>query len=217
MPRRKFGRDRLPDERDHNYPIENTPSRRLYRYWNANGWWGDQGYTSECVGYAFAHWLEDGPITHKGKAPLVSPGKIYRDAQVLDEWVGTDYDGTSIRGGAKALSSMGWVSEYQWTWDITVLINALLEQGPVVLGTNWTTGMDNWDKEGVIRAAGRTLGGHAYLANGINLKRGLIRCKNSWGRAWCRQGLFYIPIEDMEDLIHDDGEVCLAIECPKLA
>jgi hypothetical protein len=43
-----------------------TPTPRVSRYWNANGWWGDQGTTSQCTIFAWLHVEHDGPITHRG-------------------------------------------------------------------------------------------------------------------------------------------------------
>ena len=212
MKKRKFGRDRLRDNRDYDYLIMAPTSRRPWRYWNDNGWWGDQGFTSQCVGYAFAHYLEDGPITHRDVAPVATPRKIYTLAKTLDEWEGTSYEGTSVRGGAKALQAMGWISEYRWTWDLMTLVDTILDVGPVVVGTAWKSGMDNWSRSGVLDVSGRTLGGHAYIVNGVNVSKGLFRMKNSWGRSWCKRGHAYITFDGMRKLIEEDGEVCLAIE-----
>lgn len=214
--KRRFGRIYVRDERDDAYPILlKRASRRTSRYWNQNGWWGDQGYTPRCVGYAFAHWCEDGPVTHRGKPPIADPQVIYETAQDVDEWEGDDYEGTSIRGGAKAMQEMGFVSEYRWTKSLRTLVTTVLELGPVVVGTAWWSGMSEPNKSGRIRISGEIAGGHAYLLNGVNTKRQLFRIKNSWGRGWGVNGTAYIGFDDMGLLIEDmDGEVCLATEVP---
>ena len=214
---RKFGRIYLADERDANYPIRMMKTRRTYRYWNANGWWGDQLDTPFCIGYAWAHWLDDGPVTHgKTKPPLVNPAELYRRAQELDVWPGSNYEGSSIRGGVKAVKSLGYVSEYRWTCTLSALVNAVLEQGPVVVGTLWWAGMSHPDKQGVLRATGYVEGGHAYVINGVNTRKAMFRIKNSWGRGWGLGGLAWVPFEDMGRLIEDaDGECCLATEVKK--
>src|SRR4051812_40763148 len=77
-----------------------------YKYWNDSGWWGSQGDTPRCVGYALAHYMEDGPITHSGKdeQPVVDPNNIYDWANANDEWAADGpHDGTSGRAGAQYL------------------------------------------------------------------------------------------------------------------
>ena len=211
-----LGRYHIPDERDKKFLIEDKLSLPKTiiksKYWDANGWWGNQGNTSQCVGYAWAHWIEDGPIGHDGVPPIVHPTLIYREAQKVDEWVGEKYDGTSVRGAAKYLKTTNRISSYLWTYDINVLINTVLTQGPVVVGTNWYTSMFTPDKNGVIRVLGRVAGGHAYVINGIDRNTNLFRIKNSWGKTWGKSGHAFISFTDMARLIREKGEVCLAIE-----
>ncbi len=211
----KLGRLPSSDERDKKHLIRPLgASDRLSRYWNANGWWGDQGHRPHCVGFAWTHWVEDGPVTHGGIAPIVVPSDVYREAQKVDEWTGENYDGTSVRAGAKVLQSKGLISEYKWAWNLDTLIYAILEMGPVVVGTNWYTGMFFPDSKHVISINGRIEGGHAYLINGVNVTKKLFRIKNSWGREWGNKGHAYISFEDMAKLIAEDGEICIGTENP---
>lgn len=211
-----LGRVFRADIRDRNYLIENILGLRstllTSKYWDSNEWWGDQGYTPQCVGYAWAHWIEDGPIKHGGTPPIIHPSLIYSEAQKLDEWIGENYEGTSVRGGAKYLKNTGKISSYLWTYDLSVLINTILTKGPVVVGTNWYMGMFYPNKNGLIKATGRLSGGHAYVINGVDLKTKLFRIKNSWGQSWGQKGFAYISFSDMQRLIRENGEVCLAIE-----
>jgi hypothetical protein len=193
-----------------------------YRYWWANGWWGNQGHLPHCVGFSWLHWIEDGPITHSatrtaGTGPLMDPSELYREAQKVDQWPGESYDGTSVRAGAKILMSRGLVGGYRWAWDAGTVVRALLTTGPVVVGTWWYSEMfvPKPDKESgklLIRAQGSKAGGHAYLINGVNTEKGLVRVKNSWGQEWGSNGHAYMPIEDLDKLVKDQGEACLAIE-----
>ena len=213
----QLGRIHIPDNRDNKYLIENKltlrPSLLTSKNWNDNTWWGDQGQTPMCVGYAWSHWIEDGPITHKSRTrPIVSPTLIYKESQKLDEWVGENYDGTSVRGGAKYLKKTGKISSYLWTFDLNVMINTVLTVGPVVVGTNWYNTMFYPDRNGLLRVGGRVAGGHAYEINGVDTVRQLFRIKNSWGRTWGQQGHAYISFSDMRRLINENGEVCLAVE-----
>jgi hypothetical protein len=211
-----LGRVFIPDERDKKYLIEDKltlPKTILSsKYWDDNGWWGNQGNTSQCVGYAWAHWIEDGPIGHDGVAPIIPPSLIYTEAQKVDEWVGENYEGTSVRGAAKYLRNTNNISSYLWTYDVNVLISTILTQGPVVVGTNWYSSMFTPDRNGVIRVVGRISGGHAYVINGVDTNTKLFRIKNSWGKNWGKSGHAYISFSDMAKLIRENGEVCLAIE-----
>jgi len=193
-------------------PTPSTTPKRKSMYWESNEWWGNQGNTSQCVGYAWAHWIEDGPIRHGGIPPIVDPTYIYVNAQKIDEWPGENYDGTSIRAGAKFLKSINKISSYYWAFDLKTLIDTVLYLGPVVCGTNWYHGMFYPNASGVIRPTGRVLGGHAYVINGIDIDKKLFRIKNSWGQRWGKNGFAYISFTDMEKLIRENGEICIAAE-----
>lgn len=211
-----FGRLVSEDSRDKQFLISavipTAAPTITSKYWYAGGWWGDQGWLPQCVGYSWAHWVEDGPVTHKGLAPIVPPDEIYFGAQKLDIWDGEDYEGTSVRAGAKYLQEKGYISEYRWAWDVDTLVDAVLTKGPVVVGTYWYKDMIRPDSKYIIRPTGQIVGGHAYLVNGVNTKTKLFRIKNSWGRNWGKKGHAYISFEDMAKLIRDAGEICLAIE-----
>lgn len=192
--------------------LAEEPSKKTKQAWNPSGWWGDQQQTSKCVGFGFAHYIEDGPVTHKGQAPIADPNKIYEIAQDLDQWPGNDYDGTSVLAGAKALVQMGFIKEYRWAYTLSDMIEAVLELGPVVVGTNWYEAMFKPDEKGLIKIGGDIAGGHCWKVDAVNVKTKLFRLKNSWGREWGRKGFADIRFLDMERLIHEDGEICIATE-----
>jgi len=205
--RKRFGRHFVADDRDSKYKIRRTATERAYRYWYDNSWWGDQLATPHCVGFAWTHWLTNVPVVN-----YLDPDGVYTLAQRFDEWKGSNYDGTSVRAGAKVLKMLGLIKRYEWCWDVNVLTNAVLERGPVVVGTNWYRGMEVPDRNGLISVTGKLLGGHAYLITGVNLHREAFRIKNSWGRKWGLDGRAYVSFDDMDKLIQAQGEVCLAVE-----
>lgn len=209
------GRVYSKDDRDLKYLIADSPlyvkTALTQRYWDANQWWGDQGKTPQCVGYAWAHWIDDGPIIHPGPHPVIAPQLIYTEAQKIDEWPGENYNGTSVRAAAKYLKSINKISSYLWAFDINTLINTVLNIGPVVVGTDWYYSMF-FPKRGIIKATGFIVGGHAYVINGVDLKTKYFRIKNSWGQGWGDKGHAFISFADMQKLMNKRGEVCLAVE-----
>lgn len=215
-----LGRIHAPDARDAAFPLRAllpaTPSARSRRYWHANGWWGDQGATSQCVAYAWTHYLEDGPVTQNAPRtpPVVQPAWLYDEAKLVDEWPGVDYDGTSVRAGAKVLQALGYLAAYHWAANVREILEALLEVGPVVMGTNWYEGMFEPDESGIVAVEGALAGGHAYVLDGVNRSAsgGLVRLKNSWGRGWGTHGFAWLHVDDLARLLAEDGEACLATE-----
>lgn len=221
-----LGRLYVPDNRDKGYPMRGLFSAMhpedvgvYYRYWWPQGWWGDQGARPHCVAYSWTHWLEDGPVTQRpktaGAGPCVDPEVVYSEAQKVDMWEGEAYEGTSVRAGAKILQSFGFITNYYWASSLADVVMALLTKGPVVVGTDWYDGMFETDSEGFIHATGPASGGHAYLLNGVNIKRKVFRVKNSWGRSWGNNGHAWISFDDMAKLMDNYGEACLATEIEK--
>ena len=208
-----LGRRIAADKRDHDYLLAALPQdtiTRRYRYWWGNGAWYDQGNTPSCVGHAFAHYLEDGPVTQPNL--VADPFSIYHAAQQVDEWAGTDYDGTSVRAGAKVLASRGLISSYLWAWELETVITTVLEVGPVVMGTDWFEAMFATDANGYVHAEGDVAGGHAWVINGVNRNTRTFRGKNSWGRSFGIGGHFKISFDDVALLLARDGEACRAVE-----
>lgn len=212
-----LGRLEIPDSRDADYPLSAVlpalAPTRTYRYWNDTQWWGDQGSRPWCVAYAWLHWLEDGPVTHKLPVePAYPPSEIYHRAQQIDQWPGENYDGTSVRAGAKALVERNMISAYHWAWEVSVLTYALLTTGPVVLGTRWYQGMFQPDQDYFLHPTGNVAGGHAYVLNGVNVEKERFRVKNSWGRNWGNNGRAWMSFETVQKLLNEQGEACMAME-----
>jgi hypothetical protein len=217
-----LGRTPAPDDRDKKFRMETILRPRApgvtHKYFWDNAYWGDQGRTSQCVAYAWMHWVEDGPITHAprkpGTDPKIAPASVYARAQQIDEWEGSDYEGTSVRAGAKVLMEQGLISSYRWAWNVETVVQALLTTGPVVVGTWWYDSMFYPNDKGLLTISGQRAGGHGYVLNGVNTKTKMIRVKNSWGKLWAKAGRAWISFADMDRLIREDGEAVLAVEVP---
>lgn len=215
-----FGRIESPDIRDELFPVSSilpTTSFITEKYWYPDGWWGNQGQTTHCVAFSWLHWIEDGPVVQdfdaKRVKPMVDPKAFYTACRDRDGIPGTDYLGTSVRAGAKVLKELGLITEYRWATNINEVINTLLNVGPMVVGTKWFKNMNTPNAKGIIDIGGTQDGGHAYVLNGIDTKKGYIRIKNSWGRdTWGVQGHAFIKIDDFQKLLASRGEACIALE-----
>lgn len=213
----KFGRLPAPDARDLAHPMRLAldPEAPLpsYKYWTP-GAIQNQGDFGICVGAAWDGWLRCSPTR------TLVPGMmqaIYRAAIAIDEWPENDNDvemqfGTSVRAGAKALAAWNRVAEYLWATDMAAMKRWLLTKGPVVMGTNWWSGMMAVDSSGYVNLTGSVEGGHAWLVTGYSSTRRRFRCVNSWGASFGQNGRFWVREDDMARLLAEDGEGCTAIE-----
>lgn len=223
-----LGRHEAPDSRDNGYratdapPADDTATRlavaRGWRYWWPQGWWGDQGATPQCVAYSWLHLLEDGPVTHAPRAPetppLADPAPFYAECQLNDEWSGVDYDGTSVRAGAKVAQRHRHIGAYLWAFDVDQVTDCLLRKGPVIAGTVWLNSMFWPRADGRLRVdpdSGEA-GGHAYKLDGVNTATRRFRLKQSWGRSWGRNGFAYVGYDDLAWLLAHGGECCMPTE-----
>ena len=217
-----LGRRISKDDRDRGYLMtrllrkEILPTRKTWKIGAANL---DQGDTGTCVGNAWANFLRSAPI--QTTATEQTAWQIYDYAIRLDEWTDNDNDtdrqmGTSVRAGAEAVTQMGRLKSYLWAFELQPAVEWVLTMGPCVLGTNWYTSMFRPDAQGIvqIKPRDRVEGGHCYLWRGVDTKRAMAHCVNSWGDGWnpVMSGDFLIPLRDVERLIREDGEVATAVE-----
>lgn len=213
------GLGRLPalDFRDKGYLLARPKELAgvTARYWHL-GTVLDQGDTPQCVAYAGEAYLLSGPVTNK---QWQTPQDLYNECQKIDEWAGTPHDGTSVRALFKVLQKLGYVSQYEWAFDIHTIIDYLMRSGPLVFGTDWLTEMFAIDDRGFIRADGNVEGGHGYPIVGLNTqkkcrhdKRGALRMQNNWGKSWGQHGRAWLCFCDAEALIKASGEACTSTE-----
>lgn len=164
-----------------------TPRKRPYN----EGPRLDQGATPHCVGFSARGLLQAAPI-------MVLPGRgpdghlLYHLAQEQDEWPGTNYDGSSVSGGCKAMQTLGYIENYAWFTSLDEIIAWTNGgYGTVIVGTNWYASMDNVDASGFIIAPSgfaTPIGGHAYRLNWWDVKKQGFLMINSWGYGWGMNG-----------------------------
>jgi hypothetical protein len=201
---------RLPsfDPNSRQFPIRTLlPARPLRSYTWSCATILDQGNVGACTGFAWAHELAARPKIHPADNALGM--SLYHQAQQLDEWPGSDYEGSSVLGAAKAVQQRGYMREYRWAFGLQDALAAIAWHGPVIFGINWHRGMSQPDAAGLIHATGPVDGGHAIMGNAVSLRRQAVRLQNSWGRGFGIDGSCWISFSDLEYLLQHDGECCV--------
>ncbi len=175
-------------------------------------WWSpsvlDQGKQGSCVAHGWVHSVNATPQTHRYDHPFAVG--IYDLARKMDEWPGEDYEGTSVRAGAKACQSRGLISSYAFTQDVKEAVLWLLNRRPIVIGVDWYSGMFDAKKENryFIKPTGSIEGGHCVMVDGVRYVEGgkgsdYLRIQNSWGRDWGYNGRAKISFADFEKLLSE--------------
>lgn len=244
MTERKLDRVYQLDWRSLDYPVTQHPrmatAAKLPRSytWSCNAWL-DQGQEGACVGVGFTHDLVAKPRVVTGVDMVFARERVYWEAQKIDPWDGGAYpgaapfyEGTAVLAGAKVLTSMGFYSGYTWGLTLEQMAVGVGYTGPAVIGVDWFEGMFDTDASGFIRPTGAAVGGHCLLTNGVRIvwKSGSARTsfadvdrakswfllRNSWSRAWGVDGSAKISFEDMDLLLHREGDVCFPVRTAKV-
>lgn len=201
-PQRGLGRVYIPNPGSRRYPVSAALRRTAYTpaNWKSRRWqmggprptrltWRDQSWTSKCVEFGETHILMLEPIVRFDAAELTRG--LYEWAQANDYWPGTEptYYGTSVDAGLQfLLHQIKVIKEYRWVTsmdDVLARLSATAKNGggPIVVGTDWYTGMDNENGKGVWTPDGTYRGGHCWVVRGHHSpsakRSGKILCGNS--------------------------------------
>lgn len=186
----------------------------------------DQGYEGACVGFGWTAELLGSPrpdpkadVT-KGEAYAKS---IYREAQRIDEWPGEEYEGTSVLAGAKVVQSKGHIGMYRWAFSIEEVRDAVIAEGPVVIGVPWYEAMYHTRPSGLVEVGGPLVGGHCLTLREYHPGKRLrgedyhsrfkgFTWRNSWGPGYGVNGDGFIRYEDLRDLLNEWGEACVPVQ-----
>lgn len=212
------------DERSRNFGISTllAPQEPRAKYWSP-GVTTDQGYEGACVGHAWTGELTAAPKPFKALPEQANAlaKRVYKRAQELDPWPGEDYSGTSVLAGAKAIKELGYFEQYRWAFTVEQVRDAIIAEGPVVIGINWYDSMYETQPNGLVEVSGKYVGGHALVLTGYGPRarlkgvkgtHELFRWKNSWGSTYGINGLGLIKIEDLEFLLNHQGEACVPMD-----
>lgn len=217
------------DPQSHQYPIQLPPAnqpRPTSIYWGNPTITLDQGQEGACVGYAWTNNLLSLPnktqLTQTQATTFAR--QLYHQAQQNDEWPGENYSGTSVLAAAKILKTQGHITQYRWAFNINQILDALAYNGPIVLGIPWYQSMYQTTPEALVTVDGNKVGGHAITATGYGTRTfkystkpgakpthplDVIRWRNSWGPTYGNNGDAYITIEDLAQVLKENGEACV--------
>jgi C1A family cysteine protease len=216
-----LGRFAARDPRDANHSLVSLLTRGAVKAVPLTSkQWGhgkvlDQGQTSRCVAFAWTGFLEAAPKKTTAAKLVGEPAinELYARAQQLDEWPGEAYNGTSVRGGAKAMQERGLIAEYLWATTVAELKAFICSRGTVIVGSDWFEEMFYPEHHnGYLVTEGANVGGHAWLVIGYNKAKDEFTMVNSWGPTWGSKGTAKIKSADMQKLLDLGAEVCTAIE-----
>ena len=220
---RVFDWSPLHDERSRNYSISslvhNVKPRKVM--WQ-EGIVLDQGNEGACVGFG---WMAE--VLAEPASPDLQPSesfanqlafKYYDLAKKADDWPGEDYEGTSVLAGAKVMKAEGFIQSYRWCFSVEQVRDAIIAEGPVVIGIPWRQNMYSTGSNGVVKVSGAVVGGHCLTITGYDpaMKIGnktyeVFRWRNSWGKDYGVDGSGYIKYTDLAKLLADNGEACVPI------
>jgi hypothetical protein len=162
----------------------------------------DQGSEGACVGYGWSDWHNCKPKGYMNQVDDDYAYGWYKRAQELDPWYGTDYEGTTVRAGAKVAFERGLLDTYVWASNFDELDTWLLTQGPLVVASNWYNSMDHLTSDNFtpVKLDSGVRGGHCYLIYG--LQDGIYYFQNSWGDDYADGGTFYMTRTGLEKLAY---------------
>lgn len=232
----------LPDIRDRIYQPTLKPLRTSI-YPNIAFTVRDQGEGSSCTGFALAHVID--VLLHRGdlvgEPKRVSARMLYEMAKRNDEWTGTAYEGSSIRGAINGFYRNGicseslspddapgeWVLTYEMNKDARLTrlgafyrvqpdlsdYHAALNENGVIYASAQIH--ENWktpSPEGMIEPGGQPAGGHAFAIVGYDSEGFWIL--NSWGAEWGKHGTAHVRYEDWAATMMDAWVLQLGVRAP---
>jgi hypothetical protein len=190
------------------------------RYWTP-GLCLNQGEEGACVPHGVEGEALASPVRVKPPEPQALAFDGYDWCRRNDPFPGEDYDGTDVNTGMKWGRLMGWWTGWRWAFNMLELRTAL-EEGPVVIGVDWLSGMYE-APGGVLEARGQVVGGHCILVTGYTpdhkpsrQMRGYpqpaYRLRNSWSADWGINGTAYTRAEDLDRILFQaGGEAAVAV------
>lgn len=179
----------------------------------------DQGQIGSCTGNAGTGVLGSGEFWNDLKIQHILSDtdavadeqfalNLYGKATLIDPWEGsyppvdTGSDGLSI---AKILQQEGYISGYLHAMSLEETLTALAVQ-PIMVGTVWRDNMFSPTPDGRLVITGDVAGGHEYELDELDVENKRVWLPNSWSDRWGIQGRAYLSWDDLDALLHEDGD-----------
>ena len=223
----RLGRHIAHDPRSRGYRVQTVAESPTTKVWSRRTVW-DQGKLGSCTGNALVGVAATEPfhLAHHRYTEAVAVA-VYERATQLDSVHGVyppDDTGSTGLAAAKAIVERGLARAYRWGFGIEDLTRTVAQNGPAAVGTNWHTGMDTPNADGLVKVTGAVRGGHEYEVIGWHAdttlgapQANVFECQNSWGQAWGVTGThgpggrFFITHADMAKLLDENGD-CVTLE-----
>jgi hypothetical protein len=202
----------------------------------------DQGQDSSCTGFSLAHVIDFLRFREIGpnNPERVNARMLYEMAKRNDEWNGSAYEGSSIRGAIKGFYRNGVCTEAQNAidgkkWFLTyemaksareTRLGAYFRLAPDIsdyhaalndVGVIYVSAQvhSNWDKpeNGKIKPGGKPAGGHAFAIVGYDEKGFWVL--NSWGESWGQEGIAHWDYIDWAATVMDAWVLQLGVRAPE--
>jgi hypothetical protein len=175
----------------------------------------DQGSVASCTGNAAVGHLgtqpEDATLASLLTSGLVLDEQealaLYSAAEVIDgsgPYPPNDM-GSSGLSVAQAAKNAALISGYQHMTSVAACQTAI-QTGGFIVGSNWYTGMDSPDANGVVTATGTVRGGHEYECIGYDAQTDLWEFVNSWGTTYGVAGHFFYTSATFAQLLAEQGD-----------
>lgn len=210
------------DPRSLNYEVRETLGavEEIPKTWD-RGPILNQGSEGACVGFGWTAELMASPRPDPTAEALTAntyAKEVYYRAKQIDDYEGEDYSGTSVLAGAKVLQERGLQDEYRWALSVEDVRDAVISEGPVVVGVPWYYEMYVTKPSGLVTLGGDLVGGHCLTIFGYHPGQSIagetgefkvFKWQNSWDVTYGRDGWGYIRYEDLRDLLSQWGEACV--------
>jgi hypothetical protein len=175
----------------------------------------DQGNVGSCTGNAAVGVLGTAPAFAALAAKIAEGLKLdenealnlYSAAEIIDGGAGlpSEDQGSSGLSVAKAAKKAGLISGFVHATSIGGCHTAI-QAGPFMAGTDWFTGMDSPNSNGVVTATGTVRGAHEYECIAYDGATDLWEFVNSWGLGYGVAGHFFYSSADFARLLGAQGD-----------
>jgi hypothetical protein len=215
---KRLGRHVYHDSRNRAYPWRQADRKLTSQLWPRHIPILDQGNVGSCTGEEETGSLGTGPVwdaLSAGQQATLTQTlayQIYSFAETIDgdgPYPPND-NGSSGPSAAQVAKNLGYISGYLHCFSLADVLDAL-ETGPVGIGSNWYTSMDNPDSSGLVTVSGSVRGGHEYLCRGKNVDTALLYFDNSWGTGFGLAGSFSMSYGSLTRLLSEQGDATVSL------